>query len=173
MVHRFVGTVLFVAAIVLNSIWYEQLRRFNGHHAEVQSHHVKDIVLVSTLLYSVVAVLTAMRCSDFVHWLLSGRVGAGVVLAHVTLAAFFVSVAWFDGFIHLTQLNPLYKAHKFPALFDNLLPTFALVVAHLLSGVVACALFHGRSQERERMRDKRCKSSMDSAQVPYVVYTAV
>jgi hypothetical protein len=79
------------STIVLNSIWYLLLKDFNGKHTDIQSHHVKDLVLVATILTGVVGFITITRGHDYVHkYLVSGPVGNGVVMAHVPPRAVFI-----------------------------------------------------------------------------------
>jgi hypothetical protein len=149
--------VFFISTVALTSTWYFTLKQFNGIvfpadeiPAHLQSHHIKDLILVSTILTSVVAFVTLARGNEYVHkFVLTGPIGNGVVMAHVSLATFLVSIAWFDGFNLMTDLNPLYKSRNYHTLYNNLLPTFALVSTYILQGLVVSANYVNNGMIRE------------------------
>jgi hypothetical protein len=66
-------------------------------------------------------------------------------------------IAWFDGFNHMTALNPHYKRLNFHALYNNILPTIALVSTYLLQGLVVSANYvnNGMIQDESVFTGKR------------------
>jgi hypothetical protein len=132
--------VFFVSTILLSFEWFMLLRQFSGNNVHAQSSHIKDLPLVASVLFAVVGLLTLTRGNEYVHkYVLSGPVGNGVVMAHLSLATFLISVAWFDGFNHMTELNPHYKMLNYRTLKNNMLPTFTLVSTYVLYGIVKSA----------------------------------
>ncbi len=146
--------VFFISTIALTTTWFFVLKQFSGTvflpDEDHQSHHIKDLVLVATILTSVVGFITLSRGNEYVHkYVCSGPVGNGVVMAHVSLATFLVSVAWFDGFNHMTSLNAHYKQLNYHTLYNNLLPTFALVSTYVLQGLVVSANYVNNGMIRD------------------------
>jgi hypothetical protein len=135
---------LFLSTILLTFGWFMLLRQFGGKNVHEQSYHIKDLPLVA----SVVGLVTLTRGSEFVHkYVLSGPVSNGIVTAH--MCTFLVSAAWFDGFNHMTELDPHCKALNYRTMKSNTQPTITLVSTYLLYGIVTSANYVNNGMIRD------------------------
>jgi len=128
-----------ITTISLDAVLYSLLKTQNTQG--IVSYHLKDVILASTVLYSIVALVyilqtvsIAVKSVLMAKWATLLR---SVVASHLYLGLTFIALVWFELFKNITQLNNVYTSK---ALKDNALPTALLVFASLTNKMIAAEL---------------------------------
>jgi hypothetical protein len=158
----------FIATLILNLIWWLQLKNVNGDANSVLSTKVADVVLAATILLVVISFVLLFRVfKPFRRFTTDYLLVRSVVTVHTTLAPLLVALAWYDSLTHVDEMNSVYRARSMDSMVNVKLQSAALVFTFYSCKYVAARMHRSTSGKVYPVDDAMYLGSTDNQPLLY------